>query len=50
MQSISRAQDQISLAALYLGTGECERRLVLSLGDVLRKRPSVKVHLLFDGR
>jgi len=48
--AIGRAEKRISLAALYLGTEEHERRLTLALGNALRTKPDLTVNLLFDGR
>jgi CDP-diacylglycerol--glycerol-3-phosphate 3-phosphatidyltransferase len=50
VEAVERSTSRISLAALYLGTGEHERRLVASLAQVLRTRPNVTVQLCFDGR
>mmetsp|Transcript_27780 Transcript_27780/g.55974 ORF Transcript_27780/g.55974 Transcript_27780/m.55974 type:complete len:510 (+) Transcript_27780:44-1573(+) len=50
IEAVERSRTRISLAALYLGTGELERRLVSSLANVLRTQPNLRVQLCFDGR
>eukprot|EP00617_Octactis_speculum_P023141 CAMPEP_0185743964 /NCGR_PEP_ID=MMETSP1174-20130828/1897_1 /TAXON_ID=35687 /ORGANISM="Dictyocha speculum, Strain CCMP1381" /LENGTH=476 /DNA_ID=CAMNT_0028417037 /DNA_START=86 /DNA_END=1516 /DNA_ORIENTATION=+ len=50
LEAIARAETRISLAALYLGTGEHEERLIAALDLALRTHPNLRVQLLFDGR
>ncbi|CAM9710843.1 unnamed protein product, partial [Heterosigma akashiwo] len=45
---IASSQQQISLAALYMGTGELEQRLVKDLVQALEIKPDLHVNILFD--
>ena len=42
------AKHRISMSALYLGTGKLERYLVQKLNSKIKKKPSLKVNILFD--
>ena len=50
MSAVKGAEREVSLVALYLGTGEKERRIILGLEQALRRNPKLRVRLLFDGR
>ena len=50
LHTIQSAQHRVSLAALYLGTGEHERRLISALEHAMATKPQLEVQVVVDGR